>query len=187
MRALDHDKVLAGSNLPYCTLLSNYRTCLNRTSRACRGDLKYHSLNTMVLTQIRDRNCAVIIEIRRKLGTVTKSSVGGKIARSNATLDSREDESGGNGGGSSSGRCLFPYQHQKGTGGYRYCSMFGDPHLRTFEGQYETCRTLGAWPLMDNAYFGVQVTNDPVADGVDASGISKVRLLRFYKKEGGLA
>lgn len=176
MRALDHDKVLISANLPYCTLLSNYGSCLNRTSRACRGNLKFHSLNTMVMTQIRDHNCAALIEMRRKLGSGTKATVNGKPIRVNLT--SEVDEDGvGNGAGGNNGRCLFPYQHQKGSGGYRYCSMFGDPHLRTFEGQYETCRTLGAWPLIDNSYFGVQVTNDPVAEGVDASGISKVTVI----------
>lgn len=174
MRALDHDKVLIGPNLPYCTLLTNYGSCLNRTSRACRGNLKFHSLNTMVMTQIRDHNCTALIEYRRKMGSSIKSPTV-KPIRTNITSDIPDDDVMGPGAGSNGGRCLFPYQHQKGSGGYRYCGMFGDPHLRTFEGQYETCRTLGAWPLIDNSYFGVQVTNDPVAEGVDASGISKVR------------
>lgn len=126
----------------------------------------------MVMTKIRADNCTALIEYGRRFGAATKSSPVGKTVKLNGDSPEKADGVVVN---NNSGRCVFPYQHQKGAGGYRYCSMFGDPHLRTFEGQYETCRTLGAWPLIDNSYFGVQVTNDPVSDGVDASGISKVR------------
>lgn len=59
--------------------------------------------------------------------------------------------------------------------GWRHCSLYGDPHLRTFEGELQTCRAVGAWPLVDNAYVVVQVTNSPV--GRRATVLSKVTVL----------
>ena len=41
-----------------------------------------------------------------------------------------------------------------------HCGMFGDPHLRTFRDQRQTCAVAGAWPLLDNEYLGIQATND---------------------------
>lgn len=59
--------------------------------------------------------------------------------------------------------------------GWRHCSLYGDPHLRTFDGELQTCRAIGAWPLVDNAYVVVQVTNSPV--GKQATVLSKVTVL----------
>ena len=59
---------------------------------------------------------------------------------------------------------------------HRECGLFGDPHLRTFTEEFYTCRVQGAWPLLNNEYLTVQVTNDPV--GVHhptATATSKVR------------
>ena len=44
----------------------------------------------------------------------------------------------------------------------KFCSLFGDPHLRTFSDQFETCKIQGAWPLLDNRYLTVQVTSKAV-------------------------
>lgn len=67
--------------------------------------------------------------------------------------------------------------------GWRHCSLYGDPHLRTFEGELQTCRAIGAWPLVDNAYVVVQVTNSPV--GKRATVLSKVTVL--IRAHGGCA
>ncbi len=42
------------------------------------------------------------------------------------------------------------------------CIIFGDPHLRTFNNQYQTCKCLGAWPLIDHPLFAVQITNSRI-------------------------
>jgi len=47
----------------------------------------------------------------------------------------------------------------KGNSIYSYCSLFGDPHLQTFRGKQSTCRLRGAWPLVDNEFLTVQVSN----------------------------
>jgi len=50
-----------------------------------------------------------------------------------------------------------------------HCSFYGDPHLVTFNGDFQTCRVAGAWPLIDNAYLAVSVTNEAVVPGPSAA------------------
>ncbi|XP_077514152.1 repulsive guidance molecule B-like isoform X2 [Amblyomma americanum] len=58
---------------------------------------------------------------------------------------------------------------------WRQCSLYGDTHLRTFGGELQTCRAIGARPLVDNAYFAMQVTNSPF--GNKATVLSKVTVV----------
>lgn len=58
---------------------------------------------------------------------------------------------------------------------WRQCSLYGDTHLRTFGGELQTCRAIGARPLVDNAYLAVQVTNSPIGD--KATVLSKVTVV----------
>ncbi|CAB3373733.1 Hypothetical predicted protein [Cloeon dipterum] len=59
----------------------------------------------------------------------------------------------------------------------RHCGLFGDPHLKTFHGQFQTCRVLGAWPLIDTKYLAVTVTNVPVRPGSAATVTSKITVI----------
>uniref|UniRef100_A0A8D0FYX3 Repulsive guidance molecule C-terminal domain-containing protein n=1 Tax=Strix occidentalis caurina TaxID=311401 RepID=A0A8D0FYX3_STROC len=54
-----------------------------------------------------------------------------------------------------------------------FCALFGDPHLRTFKDHFQTCKVEGAWPLIDNNYLSVQVTNVPVVPGSSATATNK--------------
>lgn len=47
--------------------------------------------------------------------------------------------------------------------------------MRTFTGAMQTCRVQGAWPLVDNRYLAVQVTNEPVLEDSNATATTKVR------------
>uniref|UniRef100_A0A224Z7I4 RGM domain family n=1 Tax=Rhipicephalus zambeziensis TaxID=60191 RepID=A0A224Z7I4_9ACAR len=58
---------------------------------------------------------------------------------------------------------------------WHQCILYGDTHLRTFGGELQTCRAIGARPLVDNAYLAVQVTNTPVGD--KATVLSKVTVV----------
>ena len=42
------------------------------------------------------------------------------------------------------------------------CIIYGDPHLRTLNNEYQTCRCSGAWPLIDHPLFAVQITNSRI-------------------------
>ena len=58
------------------------------------------------------------------------------------------------------------------------CSLFGDPHVRTFDNSFQTCRCLGAWPMIEHPMFAVQVTNSRANEAVHlVSGINKVTIL----------
>lgn len=61
---------------------------------------------------------------------------------------------------------------------YNYCTMFGDPHLVTFSGEQMTCRLEGAWPLVDNRFLTIQVTNAPLPATKAATVTQKVRNIR---------
>ena len=63
---------------------------------------------------------------------------------------------------------------------YTHCGFFGDPHLRTFGDDFQTCKVEGAWPLIHNKYLSVQVTNSPVVPGSLATATSKVRIVLFF-------
>ncbi|XP_066991719.1 repulsive guidance molecule B [Anabrus simplex] len=65
----------------------------------------------------------------------------------------------------------------KGRRVFRHCGLFGDPHLKTFYGEYQTCRVRGAWPLIDNPYLAVQVTNEPVLPMSQATATTKVTIV----------
>lgn len=61
---------------------------------------------------------------------------------------------------------------------YSYCALFGDPHLVTFDGTQTTCKLEGAWPLIDNNFFTVQVTNAPLSASTKAATVThKVRFI----------
>ncbi|KAH0620071.1 hypothetical protein JD844_014645, partial [Phrynosoma platyrhinos] len=60
---------------------------------------------------------------------------------------------------------------------YTHCGLFGDPHLRTFSDSFQTCKVQGAWPLIDNNYLNVQVTNTPVLPGSMATATSKLTII----------
>ncbi|XP_071844899.1 repulsive guidance molecule A-like isoform X2 [Apostichopus japonicus] len=62
----------------------------------------------------------------------------------------------------------------KGTNNFRHCGLFGDPHLRTFDDTFLTCKAAGAWPLVFNEYLAVQVTNVPLTHGQGATATSKL-------------
>ncbi|KAL1458774.1 hypothetical protein WDU94_008890 [Cyamophila willieti] len=64
-----------------------------------------------------------------------------------------------------------------GTRRFKHCGLFGDPHLKTFNNDYQSCRVHGAWPLIDNSYLGVQVTNKLIREGSPATVTTKVTVL----------
>jgi len=61
------------------------------------------------------------------------------------------------------------------------CSIFGYPHLKTFDGSFETCSNQGAYPLIDNPFFLIQVTSTQIEiqNGAHGLALSKVSFLEI--------
>ncbi|KAJ8274085.1 hypothetical protein COCON_G00087100 [Conger conger] len=137
----------------YCAALRGFSVCTRRTARGCRGDLVYHSAVFRIKELLAQHNC---------------SSEGPTAAPRGPSAPPR------------------PCDYESGAPGpvrYVHCGLFGDPHLRTFGGELQTCRAEGAWPLLDNRYLSVQVTNVPVAPGSAATATSQVTLI--FKASAG--
>lgn len=135
----------------YCTILSEYGACLRGTSKLCRGDLNFHSVSSM-MNSIHRRTC-------QKGGhSVTFRPL------MTSTPEPLQTEP--------PAACIF-----QGSRRFRHCGLFGDPHLKTFNNDYQTCRVKGAWPLIDNPYLAVQVTNELIREGSPATVTTKVTVI----------
>ncbi|XP_056143045.1 hemojuvelin [Lampris incognitus] len=141
-------------NTGYCSALRSYATCTKRTARACRGDLAYHS----AVQGIED----LLIQYR--------------CPRAGPTAQPRPPPQA-----PISGNACF---YEKGfltregrVPEYLYCSVFGDPHIRTFNDEFQTCTVQGAWPLIDNEYLYVQVTSTPMRGGAYATALTKITII----------
>jgi len=56
---------------------------------------------------------------------------------------------------------------------WNLCVVYGDPHIRAFSGHFQTCRVLGTWPLVDNDFLTVQITNSHMGWG-NGTAVTKV-------------
>ncbi|XP_013785364.1 repulsive guidance molecule A-like [Limulus polyphemus] len=144
-----------GPSYHYCTVLRSYADCIRATARSCRGNLNYHSISSLVMQWFNDYNCTNVI----LNGMVTEQPP--LTLRPHSSIPKA---------------CSFRGSHS-GPVSFAHCGLFGDPHLRTFYDEFQTCRVQGAWPLIDNPYLAVQVTNEPVQDGSKATAIGKVTVI----------
>ncbi|XP_053148581.1 repulsive guidance molecule A-like [Hemicordylus capensis] len=153
------DYVTATSPLPeetlphrdFCIVLRAYALCTRKMARSCRGDLVFHS---------------AVFRIKELFGQHNCSSDGPtSFARGPGAVDPLVSE-------------ICNYQARTGfRTKFAHCGLFGDPHLRTFKDEFQTCKVEGAWPLIDNRYLSVQVTNVPVVLGYGATATSKITLI----------
>lgn len=122
-----------------CVSLRTFHVCIRNMTRnrGCLGDLSFHSAHKGVEKQMKLYNC----------------SVSGSVF-----VPSEVPERGGR---HRPKPCSYNGGSDK-TVIHRHCGLFGDPHLRTFSDDFQTCKVQGAWPLVDNSFLTVQVTNDPV-------------------------
>lgn len=160
----------AGSHSPasddapeFCAALRTYALCTRRTARTCRGDLAYHSAVHGIEDLMSQYNCS-------KDGPTSQP----RLRTLPPPGDSQERSD-------SPEVCHYEKSFHKHSAApnYTHCGLFGDPHLRTFTDRFQTCKVQGAWPLIDNNYLNVQVTNTPVLPGSAATATSKVRAARL--------
>ncbi|XP_043986057.1 RGM domain family, member D [Gambusia affinis] len=149
------EEVALGMN--YCIALRAYALCTRRQARSCRGDLVYHSAVFRIKELFSQHNCSSDGPTSSaKLPSTSRPGVSELCDYENRVLLS------GSAG-----------QQKK----YAHCGLFGDPHLRTFRDEFQTCKVEGAWPLIDNRFLSVQVTNVPVVLGSSATATSKITVI----------
>ena len=132
----DDNGKFSTNSVDQCVGLRTYLSCIRSAknlSRGCHGNIHYYSVRNMLKSQMKQHNC----------------SVHGPIIDPEQQPHSQPAEL--------PTKCRYQGPHR-----YRLCGLFGDPHLRTFGGQFQTCRVKGTWPLVNNDYLVVQVTNVPV-------------------------
>uniref|UniRef100_A0A8C6TTB2 Repulsive guidance molecule BMP co-receptor a n=1 Tax=Neogobius melanostomus TaxID=47308 RepID=A0A8C6TTB2_9GOBI len=132
----------SGAEEEFCTALRAYNSCVRRTARTCRGDLAYHSAQHGIEDLMMQHNCS-------KEGPTSQPRSKTPQALPPPPV------------------CHYERSLPRGAPppNYTHCGFFGDPHLRTFTDQFQTCKVEGAWPLIHNKYLSVQVTNTPVVPG----------------------
>ncbi|GCB62984.1 hypothetical protein scyTo_0000092 [Scyliorhinus torazame] len=144
-----------GNGGDFCIALRAYSQCTKKTAKSCRGDLAYHSAVLGINDLMLQHNCS-------KTGPTAP-------VKPAATERSRVSD-------------LCTYQSKGNSlreegGQFAHCGLFGDPHLRTFRDEFQTCKVEGAWPLIDSDYLSVQVTNVPVVEGSSATATSKITII----------
>ncbi|XP_032012647.1 repulsive guidance molecule B [Hylobates moloch] len=149
------NSAIDGFDSEFCKALRAYAGCTQRTSKACRGNLVYHSAVLGISDLMSQRNCS-------KDGPT--SSTNPEVTHDPCNYHSHAGAR----------------EHRRGDQNppsYLFCGLFGDPHLRTFKDHFQTCKVEGAWPLIDNNYLSVQVTNVPVVPGSSATATNKITII----------
>ncbi|KAF1386679.1 hypothetical protein PFLUV_G00097390 [Perca fluviatilis] len=157
----------SGPEEEFCTALRAYNSCVRRTARTCRGDLAYHSAQHGIEDLMSQHNCS-------KEGPTSQPRAHTPLPPPPPPLlpDSQERSDGPE-------VCQYERSLPRNTAppNYTHCGFFGDPHLRTFGDDFQTCKVEGAWPLIHNKYLSVQVTNTPVVPGSMATATSKLTII----------
>ncbi|XP_063803214.1 hemojuvelin [Pseudophryne corroboree] len=166
----------SNKNVVYCNALRSYSQCTRSTARTCRGDLVYHTAVHIIEDRMIQYNCS-------KVGPTNTPRRQPPQPLPDATLKQACDY-----------EKVFHEKH--GTvPRYLHCAVFGDPHVRTFSGDFQTCKVNGSWPLLDNEYLYVQATSTPLSPSSSATVTSKLTIIfkdmkqcvdqRIYQAEVG--
>ncbi|XP_047737272.1 repulsive guidance molecule A isoform X1 [Hyalella azteca] len=123
----------------------------------CRGDINFHSNLKVINSLLARHECS---QFGEDFDSLIEAF----------SLDPENPDSQDTGG-------LGPCHYKGELRPRAHCGLFGDPHLRTFKGEFVTCRVEGAWPLLDTPHLAVQVTNVVVGPQLQATATSKVTVI----------
>ncbi|XP_072159867.1 repulsive guidance molecule B [Bemisia tabaci] len=142
------------SSQAYCEVLRSYIQCTRKLSKACYTDITWRSYKP-IQDRLHKTHCS-----GKNNGTHPRPKGPGRTTTPEPPAT----------------RPPIPCTYH-GKSRFHYCGLFGDPHLRTFHDEYQTCQIGGAWPLIDNPYFAVQVTNERLQPRVPATAPTKITII----------
>ena len=166
------DAVDPENNQEICTAMAVYLRCIEdvkKTVKSCRSNLQFLTISTLIPMKMKARNCGNISLPTNETALLgTKSPTKPTTKRPGCLNFTSED--------------LKPSKEQirLNPHHFRLCALFGDPHLKTFTEERQTCVVQGAWPLIDNNYFSVQVTNVPLVAGSSATATNTVSTGKLF-------
>lgn len=164
-----------GFHTEFCKALRAYSACTQRTAKSCRGNLVFHSAVLGISDLMSQRNCS-----RDGPTSSTHPEIHFEPCNYHSRTQHAHTHSHAHAPAHSH---THSHGHSHSRAGYLFCGLFGDPHLRTFKDSFQTCKVEGAWPLIDNNYLSVQVTNVPVVPGSSATATNKITII-FKPYEG---
>lgn len=159
------------SNQVMCTALASYLRCVEdvkKSVKSCNSNLYYHTISTLIPRLMKDRSCGnVSLPINQTALTTVRPATRSTSQPACVNFKHKQIKLAGG-------------QVRQNAHQFRLCALFGDPHLKTFMDERQTCVVQGAWPLIDNEYFSVQVTNVPVVRGSSATATNMVRTPKLF-------
>ncbi|MEE6491322.1 hypothetical protein FKM82_016178 [Ascaphus truei] len=149
----------SSKNVAYCNALRSYSLCTRKTARTCRGDLVYHSAVHIIEDLMIQHNCSKEGPTASPRPQPPQPLPKGPVKQEACDYEK-----------------IFREKQGK-VPKYLHCGVFGDPHVRTFSGDFQTCRVNGSWPLLDNEYLFVQATSSPLSSLTNATVITKLTII----------
>lgn len=167
------DAAEPATNRAICTALAIFLRCVQGVKNAvksCNSNIHFHTVSTLIPRQMKDHNCGnVSLPANGTALPATTKTVAVPAPKKPACMNFTFAQT------KPSKEQIRRNPHE-----FRLCALFGDPHLKTFTEERQTCVVEGAWPLIDSEYFSVQVTNVPLVSGSSATATNTVRAFKFF-------
>lgn len=129
-----------------CVSLAMFKVCVSSVRLGCRGDLNFHTTFTLVPRLMKQWKCGNVTAPKNESDFHSRFSTKPEPTEPIAMCEFHEGE--------------FTKSRVS-----RHCGLFGDPHLRTFNEEKQTCVVKGAWPLIRNQFLTVMVSNVELVPG----------------------
>ncbi|XP_055355621.1 repulsive guidance molecule B-like [Paramacrobiotus metropolitanus] len=156
--------------LELCQALDSHANCLKGSARKCRGNLHYYSYVKGLSRVMERKNCSALL-----------------AADADSPLSpSNQERAVGLRAETTTPPIAIPAFHGCHTmnllDNVAYCALFGDPHLVTNEGRFQTCRIYGAYPLIENRHLAIQVSSQPVGRSSSLSPVTSISRITIIIK-----